>query len=124
MNFFRKGLKSLEAVEPQIRVVAEKQHIDYQLVELDDSEDGGKSYEANDGGELSFDYRQNKQELNDPFPLRDSMEVNYHIVVMPLFSFVEDYELPSFGFILEILTVAAFCGVSILKSCCLPFACN
>ncbi|XP_075106684.1 uncharacterized protein At2g33490 [Nicotiana tabacum] len=74
LNFFRKGLKSLEAVEPQIRVVAEKQHIDYQLVELDDSEDGGKSYEANDGGELSFDYRQNKQELNDPFPLRDSME--------------------------------------------------
>lgn len=76
-------------------MVAENQHIDYQPVELDDSEDGGKSYEANDYGELSFDYRKNKQEPNDSFPLRDSMEVGYHIAVRPLFPFVEDCELPT-----------------------------
>ncbi|PWA71867.1 hypothetical protein CTI12_AA273980 [Artemisia annua] len=31
LNFFRKGLKTLEAVEPFIRNVAEKHRIDYQL---------------------------------------------------------------------------------------------
>lgn len=76
-------------------MVAENQHIDYQPVELDDSEDGGKSYEANDDGELSFDYRKNKHEANDSFPLRDSMEVCYHIAVMTLFPFVENCDLPA-----------------------------
>ncbi|XP_059294351.1 uncharacterized protein At2g33490-like [Lycium ferocissimum] len=93
LNFFRKGLKSLEAVEPQIRMVAGNQHIDYQPVELDDSEDGGKSYEANDDGELSFDYRKNKQELNDPFPLRDSMEFDPTDAPSTLASGMEEVEL-------------------------------
>ncbi|XP_060193100.1 uncharacterized protein At2g33490-like [Lycium barbarum] len=93
LNFFRKGLKSLEAVEPQIRMVAGNQHIDYQPVELDDSEDGGKNYEANDDGELSFDYRKNKQELNDPFPLRDSMEFDPTDAPSTLASGMEEVEL-------------------------------
>ncbi|XP_019437409.1 PREDICTED: uncharacterized protein At2g33490-like [Lupinus angustifolius] len=68
LNFFRKGLKSLEAVEPHVRVVAEQQHIDYQFssLEEDDVKDGyddddENDYETNEGGELSFDYRSNKQ---------------------------------------------------------------
>ncbi|KAE9588867.1 putative AH domain-containing protein [Lupinus albus] len=70
LNFFRKGLKSLEAVEPHVRVVAEQQHIDYQFSSLeeddvkdgyDDDDDDEKDYETNEGGELSFDYRSNKQ---------------------------------------------------------------
>ncbi|KAK4367340.1 hypothetical protein RND71_011132 [Anisodus tanguticus] len=93
LNFFHKGVKSLEAVEPQIRMVAGNQHIDYQPVELDDSEDGGKSYEANDDGELSFDYRKNKQELNDPFPLRDSMEFDPTDAPNTLTSGMEEVEL-------------------------------
>ncbi|GFY87138.1 hydroxyproline-rich glycoprotein family protein [Actinidia rufa] len=40
LKFFRKGLQSLEAIEPHIRAIAEKQHIDYQVSGLDDGEDG------------------------------------------------------------------------------------
>ncbi|KAL2320355.1 hypothetical protein Fmac_029324 [Flemingia macrophylla] len=66
LNFFRKGLKSLEAVEPHVRMVAERQHIDYQFRGLEDDgvEDGddedGNDFDAVEGGELSFDYRSNK----------------------------------------------------------------
>ncbi|KAA8530072.1 hypothetical protein F0562_004781 [Nyssa sinensis] len=80
LNFFRKGLKSLEAVEPHIRLIAEKQHIDYQLSGLDDGEEeedeGANSYETNDYGELSFDYRQNKQGLDAVSASRNSMELD------------------------------------------------
>lgn len=78
MNFFRKGLQSLEAVEPYIKNVAEKQHIDYELSEFNEGEkdDGGNSFEGNNYGELSFDYRQKEQELDDDFTLRNSMEVS------------------------------------------------
>ena len=67
MNFFRKGLKSLEAVEPHVRMVAERQHIDYQFSGLEDDvgEDGNNDdsndFDVIEGGELSFDYRSNKQ---------------------------------------------------------------
>ncbi|XP_004492994.1 uncharacterized protein At2g33490-like isoform X2 [Cicer arietinum] len=65
LNFFRKGLKSLEAVEPHVRVVAEQQHIDYQFSGLEDDdkgsfEDDGNEYEVTEGSELSFNYRSNK----------------------------------------------------------------
>ncbi|THF98719.1 hypothetical protein TEA_017791 [Camellia sinensis var. sinensis] len=80
LNLFRKGLKFLEAVEPHRRLVTEKQHIDYQLSGLDDGEDreneGVNSLQTNDDGELSFDYRQNKQGLDAVSTSRNSMEVN------------------------------------------------
>ncbi|KAK2415214.1 hydroxyproline-rich glycoprotein family protein [Trifolium repens] len=68
LNFFRKGLKSLEAVEPHVRLVAGMQHIDYQFSSLEDDEGEGSfeddgneyEYEAIEGGELSFNYRSNK----------------------------------------------------------------
>lgn len=65
MNFFRKGLKSLEAVEPLVRLVTEQQHIEYQFsgLEDDDGEDGEDGEDGNDAdayGELSFNYRTNK----------------------------------------------------------------
>ncbi|XP_057437566.1 uncharacterized protein At2g33490-like isoform X2 [Lotus japonicus] len=67
LNFFRKGLKSLEAVEPHVRMVAGHQHIDYQFSGLEDddgedcSEDAGNDDEIVEGTELSFNYRSNKQ---------------------------------------------------------------
>ncbi|XP_042969340.1 uncharacterized protein At2g33490 isoform X4 [Carya illinoinensis] len=70
LNFFRRGLKSLEAVEPHVRWVTEQQHIDYQFSGLEDDDvedgedgedDGENSYSA---GELSFDYRRNRQGLD------------------------------------------------------------
>ncbi|CAJ2672370.1 uncharacterized protein At2g33490-like isoform X2 [Trifolium pratense] len=68
LNFFRKGLKSLEAVEPHVRMVAGVQHIDYQFSSLEDDDGEGSfeddvneyEYEATEGGELSFNYRSNK----------------------------------------------------------------
>lgn len=75
INFFRKGLQSLEAVEPHIRDVAEKQHIDYELCELNDV----ASFETNDDGELSFDYSLNKKEFENTTTSRNSMEVSFLI---------------------------------------------
>ncbi|KAG5101065.1 hypothetical protein JHK82_046117 [Glycine max] len=67
LNFFRKGLKSLEAVDPHVRMIAERQHIDYQFSGLEDdggendNNDDGNDFDVIEGGELSFDYRANKQ---------------------------------------------------------------
>ncbi|KAK4772398.1 hypothetical protein SAY86_014173 [Trapa natans] len=62
LNFFRKGLKSLETVDSHVKRVAEEQHIDYQFSETaddveDDEDDGEDAYINKDDGELSFDHR-------------------------------------------------------------------
>ncbi|KAK7267210.1 hypothetical protein RIF29_19875 [Crotalaria pallida] len=81
LNFFRKGVKSLEAAEPHVRLVTEQHHIDYQLSGLEeDFDDGGPNdgendYEASDGGELSFDYKSNKQGLDVVSTSPNSTEV-------------------------------------------------
>ncbi|MED6197276.1 hypothetical protein PIB30_055185 [Stylosanthes scabra] len=64
LNFFRRGFKSLEAIEPHVRMIAEQQHIDYEFSGLEDVAEGvsdDEYKEAIDGGELSFDYRANKR---------------------------------------------------------------
>ncbi|KAL3640025.1 hypothetical protein CASFOL_014993 [Castilleja foliolosa] len=76
LNFFRRGLQSLEAVEPHIRNVAEKQHIDYELSESNDGEEGGdgeNSFETNEDGELSIENGQNNKELANT---RSSIELD------------------------------------------------
>ncbi|KAK9108560.1 hypothetical protein Syun_024571 [Stephania yunnanensis] len=80
LNFFRKGLKYLETVEPHVKVVAENQHIDYQFSGLEDDygEDGDgddDGSDANDDGELSFDYGQNDH-VQDVPTSRTSMELD------------------------------------------------
>lgn len=69
LNLFCKGLKTLEAIEPFIRNVAEKHHIDYQLTGLPNREsvegEPMSGYESTDDGELSFDYKQKKHRLDD-----------------------------------------------------------
>ncbi|KQJ99620.1 uncharacterized protein At2g33490 [Brachypodium distachyon] len=65
LSFFRRGLKCLESLEPHVKAIAEKHHIDCQFVGLEDNEsdnDGSSSYQdtCSDDGELSFDY-----EIND-----------------------------------------------------------
>lgn len=90
LNFFRKGIKSLEAIEPHVKMVAEKQHIDYQFSGLedyeteddddddddDDTDNDGISVEdgsdATDNGELSFDYGQNEPAHDPVSAYRDS----------------------------------------------------
>ncbi|XP_022750445.1 uncharacterized protein At2g33490-like isoform X2 [Durio zibethinus] len=78
LNFFRKGLKSLEAIEPHVKQVTEQQHIDYLFsgLEDDDGEDGEIAYEPNEDGELSFDYRANDKGVDVTSASRNSMEVD------------------------------------------------
>ncbi|KAL2529229.1 hydroxyproline-rich glycoprotein family protein [Forsythia ovata] len=79
INFFRKALLSLESIEQHIQVVAEKQHIDCQPYGLDDGEDGDNernSFKTNYDGKLSFNYTQNKQEIDNVFTLGNSTEIN------------------------------------------------
>ncbi|KAL2484417.1 Uncharacterized protein Adt_29173 [Abeliophyllum distichum] len=76
LSFFKKALRSLEAIEPHVKLIAAQQHIDYQFSgledddrgdidddndESDDDDDGDTEdgTATNDDGELSFDYGQN-----------------------------------------------------------------
>ncbi|KAJ6949195.1 hypothetical protein NC651_003257 [Populus alba x Populus x berolinensis] len=82
LNFFQKGLKSLETVEPHVRLVTEHQHIDYHFSGLEsdgreDGEDDGEDGDyTNEGRELSFDYRENNQGNAVVSAARGSMEVD------------------------------------------------
>ncbi|XP_015689429.1 uncharacterized protein At2g33490 [Oryza brachyantha] len=64
LSFFRNGLKCLEALEPRVKEIAEKYHIDCHFSGLEDDvsdNDGHSTYDScSDDGELSFDY-----EIND-----------------------------------------------------------
>ncbi|KAL3630869.1 hypothetical protein CASFOL_023853 [Castilleja foliolosa] len=77
LNFFRKGLQSLEAVEPHIKNLAEKQHIYYELCDVNGEKcNNDNSFETNDYGELSFDYRQNEKDLDNTCTTRNSMRLD------------------------------------------------
>ncbi|KAG0489881.1 hypothetical protein HPP92_006744 [Vanilla planifolia] len=79
LNFFRKGVKSLETIEPHVKVVAEQQHIDYNFIGLeDDSEDDDNdyNYDGTDDGELSFDYGLHERHHDIESANRNSMEVD------------------------------------------------
>ncbi|KAL9406868.1 hypothetical protein Peur_003840 [Populus x canadensis] len=90
LYFFKKALKSLEAVEPHVKLVTERQHIDYHFSGLDDDgrddvdvDDDDEDYDdANDDGELSFDYGQNDQEQEVSIP-KKSMELDLVGVTFP-----------------------------------------
>ncbi|XP_020147425.1 uncharacterized protein At2g33490 [Aegilops tauschii subsp. strangulata] len=78
--FFRRGLKCLEALEPHVKTIAEKQHIDYQFTGLEDNEsdnDGSSSYQetCSDDRELSFDYEINDRD-QDFIASRGSMDLD------------------------------------------------
>ncbi|VAI19573.1 unnamed protein product [Triticum turgidum subsp. durum] len=66
LNLFRKGVKSLEAVEPHVRLAAEQQHIDHQFSALEDEDysvedENDDDYNGSHDGELSFDYGESKE---------------------------------------------------------------
>ncbi|XP_062199993.1 uncharacterized protein At2g33490-like isoform X2 [Phragmites australis] len=66
LNLFRKGLKSLEAVEPHVRLAAEQQHIDHQFSALEEEDyyvedENDDDYNDSHDGELSFDYGDTKE---------------------------------------------------------------
>lgn len=85
LNFFRKGFKSLEALEPHVRQITEEQHIDYLVDEDEDDEDDEdddndieeESVEADYGHrdrnneELSFNYRRQNLSPHSPSNLAE-----------------------------------------------------
>lgn len=97
LSFFRKSLKSLETVEPHVKSVTEQQHIDYQfsgLEDYDDSEgedddDDDDSGDAQDDGELSFDYGQNDQAQDVVSTPGNSMELDQGDLTFPLVTITE-----------------------------------
>ncbi|EXC29160.1 hypothetical protein L484_005672 [Morus notabilis] len=99
LNFFRKGLKSLEAVEPHVRLVTEQQHIEYQFSGLEDNdgEDGEDNdengNEANECGELSFNNQSHKQGLDVIPTSRNSMEMDEDGISSPRGSKLENAEM-------------------------------
>uniref|UniRef100_A0A6N2MY93 BAR domain-containing protein n=1 Tax=Salix viminalis TaxID=40686 RepID=A0A6N2MY93_SALVM len=98
LNFFQKGLKSLETVEPHVRLITEHQHIDYHFSGLeDDGREDGEDYgedvdDTNEGRELSFDYRANN-EGHAVSGARSSMEVDEEDLSFPQASAAENVEL-------------------------------
>ncbi|XP_050223589.1 uncharacterized protein At2g33490 [Mercurialis annua] len=92
VRFFKKGLKSLEALEPYVKSVAEQQHIDYLFDGLedddgddddnDDNEEDDDTYDEHDDGELSFEYGQNDLE-QDVSTSRNPMELDMVDVTYP-----------------------------------------
>ncbi|KAG5520563.1 hypothetical protein RHGRI_033218 [Rhododendron griersonianum] len=86
--FFKKAFKMLEAVEPHVQLVTERQHIDYQFSGLEDNDsdnddssdedddEDDRDYNVKDDGELSFDYGKNDKGQNVIATPRSSMEVD------------------------------------------------
>ncbi|KAE8811562.1 Pyruvate dehydrogenase E1 component subunit beta, mitochondrial [Hordeum vulgare] len=63
---YKKVVKSLEAVEPHVRLVAEQQHIDHQFSAHEDEDysvedENDDDYNDSHDGELSFDYGESKE---------------------------------------------------------------
>lgn len=90
LNFFKRALKSLEDVEPQVQFIAVQQHIDYPFNgleddegdEMDDDQDDD-SYDTHDDGELSFDYGQSDQAPLTDSNIRHSMELDQVDLTFP-----------------------------------------
>ncbi|KAF8087642.1 hypothetical protein N665_0573s0014 [Sinapis alba] len=62
MHLFLAGLKSLEAVEQQVRIAAKRQHIDCELSDNENEMDDNDRH-VNRDGELSFDYITSEQRV-------------------------------------------------------------
>ncbi|CAN7128317.1 unnamed protein product [Brassica rapa subsp. narinosa] len=80
-HLFLAGLKSLEAVEKQVRIAAERQHIDCELSDnenemesSEDDDDGDRHF--NRDGELSFDYITSEQRVEALPTPQGSTKVN------------------------------------------------
>ncbi|KAB2624985.1 hypothetical protein D8674_016645 [Pyrus ussuriensis x Pyrus communis] len=97
LSFFKKALRSVESVEPHVKLVTEKKHIDYEFHGLDDEGDGDNdddesddndSFGVNDDGELSFDLEKHDQD-QDVSTSRNSMELDQADITFPKVAHVE-----------------------------------
>ncbi|KAJ7945595.1 putative Hydroxyproline-rich glycoprotein family protein [Quillaja saponaria] len=93
LSFFKKALKSLEAVEPHVKSATGHHHIDYQFSGLNDDvrddcgdgDDSDNGYDENDDRELSFDYGKEK----DVIMSRNTKELDQVELTFPQVSMVE-----------------------------------
>ncbi|XP_044489891.1 uncharacterized protein At2g33490-like [Mangifera indica] len=94
MCFFKKALMSLEAIEPHVKMVTEKQHIHYHFSGLEDEDgdddgddDDDDSSDTHGDGELGFDCGHNDQE--NASTLQKSMELDKAGITFPQVASVE-----------------------------------
>nr|GEX85966.1 putative arfaptin homology (AH) domain/BAR domain protein [Tanacetum cinerariifolium] len=92
-SFFRKALKSLEAIEPHLKLVTQQQHIDYQFSGLEDDDrdsvflsddkdcEDDSEYDT-EYGELSFDYKRNDPKV-EVSSSDNSMELDSADITFP-----------------------------------------
>ena len=76
MHMFLAGLKSLEAVEKQVRIAAKRQHIDCEL-SANENETECSEDDVNRDGELSFDYITSEQRVEALPTPQGSMKVTF-----------------------------------------------
>ncbi|KAJ0260662.1 hypothetical protein HA466_0068350 [Hirschfeldia incana] len=82
MHLFLAGLKSLEAVEQQVRIAAKRQHIDCELsdneneIECSEDDDDDDERHVNRDRELSFDYITSEQRVESATVNADHREEN------------------------------------------------
>ncbi|XP_008222346.1 PREDICTED: uncharacterized protein At2g33490 [Prunus mume] len=96
LSFFKKALRSVESVEPHVKLVTEQQHIDYEFNGLDDEGNGDNNdddnddddSDVNDDGELSFDYGQRDHD-QDVSTSQNSMELDQVDITFPKLAQVE-----------------------------------
>lgn len=65
MCFFRKALKSLEAIEPHVKLATEQQHIDYQFSGLEDDDDRDSVFLTDDDEDDEDDSDDNYDTVKD-----------------------------------------------------------
>ncbi|CAN7059362.1 unnamed protein product [Brassica rapa subsp. trilocularis] len=75
MHMFLAGLKSLKAVEKQVRIAAKKQHIDCEL-SANENETECSEDDVNRDGELSFDYITSEQRVEALPTPQGSMKID------------------------------------------------
>ncbi|KAL4587102.1 hypothetical protein LXL04_011752 [Taraxacum kok-saghyz] len=86
MCFFKKALKSLETIEPHVKLVTQQQYIDYQFSGLEDDddrdsvfltdEDEEDSHEEDDG-ELSFEYQRGDPKNEQSMELGSAADITF-----------------------------------------------
>ncbi|CAO2829796.1 unnamed protein product [Amaranthus hypochondriacus] len=90
LSFFRKAVKSLEAVEPHVNLVTQQQHIDYHSIDREDeySDDVGDDGSSEDDDsinssvegyeDLRVDFPNDNKQISFVSAARNTLEVNTH----------------------------------------------
>ncbi|GMH23880.1 hypothetical protein Nepgr_025723 [Nepenthes gracilis] len=93
LNLFSNAAKSLEAIDPHVKLVSEKHRIDFQVSGLndgdDDEDDGENKYDPKEHGRLRFDEQPNKPGFEVVSSSMNTMELDQDDQSFPKVSMAE-----------------------------------